>query len=125
MLCAALLLAGCDDRDRLLVTSPGDGLGPQSVIDRPSRDTTITNGDAIQVAAYVRDPDGIDTVYFRTFGPAPSFQPFVPDAGTDSVRVGLPIGTSGLSNVTIIVLIFATDTRGNRGDTASREIFVP
>lgn len=124
-LACALLLAACEERDRLVTPSPGDGLGPSTVIDQPSRDTTITDGDAVVVAAYSRDPDGIDTVYFRTFGPGPSFQPFVPDEGTDSVRLGLPIGTSGLTNETIIILIFATDLRGNRGDTATRELYIP
>ncbi|MDQ2669183.1 MAG: hypothetical protein M3Y31_00985 [Gemmatimonadota bacterium] len=124
LLCMALL-AGCEDRDRLVVPSPGDGVGPQTVIDQPGRDTTITGGQAIIVGAYSRDPDGLDTVYFRTFGPGPSFQPFIPDEGSDSVRLGLPIGTSGLTNDTIIILIFATDLRGNRGDTATRELYIP
>jgi hypothetical protein len=121
----AVLLAACDERDRLLVPSPGDGLGPVTVIDQPGRDTTITGGDPVVVAAYSRDPDGIDTVYFRTFGPGPSFQPHVPERRTDSVRLGLPIGTSGLSGETIIILIFSTDLLGNRGDTATRELFIP
>ena len=124
LICVALF-AACEERDRLLIPSPGDGLGPVTVIDQPGGDTTITGGQAVVVAAYSRDPDGIDTIYFRTFGPGPSFQPHIPPEGTDSVRLGLPIGTSGLSKDTIIILIFATDLRGNRGDTATRELYIP
>ena len=125
VLACAVLLSACEERDRLLIPSPGDGIGPETVIDQPGRDTTITGGEAVILAAYSRDPDGLDTVYIRTFGPGPSFQPFIPDDGADSVRIGLPIGTSGLSNDTIIVLMFATDLRGNRGDTAARELYIP
>lgn len=123
LLCA--LLGACEERDRLVAPSPGDGIGPSAVIDVPGRDTTITPGGAITVAGFVRDPDGVDTIYFRTFGPVPSIPPVIPGDQPDSVRLGINLGTSGLSADTITVLIFATDTRGNRGDTAVREIYLP
>ena len=124
LLCAVLAVA-CEDRERILIPPPGDGIGPNTVIDQPGRDTTISAATGVVVSAFSRDPDGIDTVYFRTFGPGPTFQPLVPDEDLDSVRLGLPIGTAHLSNDTIIVQIFATDRRGNRGDTATREIYIP
>lgn len=117
-------LIGCEERDRLTFLDPGDGVGPETVIDHPGQDTTIVPGGTLVVQAFARDPDGVDTVYFRTTGPIPGFQPLRP-GGVDSVRFGVPLGTSGLSNDTIILQIFATDVSGNRGDTATREIYLP
>jgi hypothetical protein len=120
----ALLLGACNERERIGFLGPGDGIGPRAVITHPGRDTTLGPNTGIVVAGFARDPDGVDTVYFRTFGPAPAVQPIVGE-GRDSLAVGVAVPTAGLSSDTIIVLIFATDVRGNRGDTATRTIYIP
>jgi hypothetical protein len=50
---------------------------------------------------------------------------FPPFPGDDSLFIfDLPVTTNGQSGQTITVRMFATDERGNRGDTAVRRITV-
>lgn len=120
----ALVLTGCEERDRIIVTEPGDGVGPEAVITYPGRDTTIAAGAAFIVDAFARDADGLDTVYVLVDGPVSGVAPITPE-GEDSVRFGVPLGTAGLEEATIVVRIFATDVDGTRGDTATRTISIP
>jgi hypothetical protein len=115
--------AACTERDRLTYPSSGPGdAGPRTVIESPSTDTTVQAGPGFFVFGHSKDPDGLDTVYFETLGGVSNFPPFV--ARQDSVRFGIPITTSGLSGSVITVQVFATDQRGNRGDTAVRVLTV-
>ena len=119
------LASGCETRDRLTFagTDPGPvGDGPATVIDHPSKDTTVSAGPAYFVSGTTTDPDGIDTLYFETVGGLTSFQPAV-HAGT-AFRFGLPLTTAGLSGQTIKVSVFGTDALGNRGDSAIRHVTV-
>ena len=115
---------GCNTRDRL--TFPGGGgtdqVGPSTIIDEPSRDTTVIAGPGVFVNGRTVDDAGIDTVYFETEGGITSFAPFI--GGGTSVRFGLPITTNQQSGETITVRVFGTDRLGNRGDTAIRRITV-
>jgi hypothetical protein len=120
---AVVLVLGCNTRDRLTFPNPGPaGSGPQTIIDRPLADTTVTAGPGFIVTGFTRDPDGVDTVYFETEGGVTTFPPFV--HGDDSVRFALPLTTSGQSGQTITLRVFGTDRLGNRGDTATRQITV-
>ena len=120
---AAVLVLGCNTRDRLTFPNPGSaGSGPQTIIARPSADPSVTAGPDFVVTGFTRDPDRIDTVYFETDGGVTMFQPFV--GGDDSVRFALPLTTSGQSGRTITVRVFGTDRLGNRGDSAIRQIAV-
>jgi hypothetical protein len=118
----ALLILGCNERDRLTFPS-FDGQGPQSTILDPSQDTTVTAGPFAQVVGRVTDSDGIDTVYFEVTGGGASFQPLVA-GGDDTVSFSLPLATAGFVGVTMTVRIFGTDIGGMRGDTAFRQITV-
>jgi hypothetical protein len=117
------MLVGCGVRERL--TAPGTGpvgVGPTTVIDRPTVDTTVAAGPDYVVTGFSKDPDGVDTLYFRTEGGVTSFQPYT--GGGDSVRFGLPLTTIRQSGQIITVRVFATDGQGNRGDTAIRRVTV-
>ena len=119
------LVSGCATRDRLTITGTdpgGGGTGPATIIDDPSKDTTVSAGPTYFVSGTTTDPDGIDTLYFETVGGLTSFQPAI-HAGT-SFRFGLPLTTAGLSGETIKVSVFGTDALGNRGDTAIRHVTV-
>lgn len=119
---AVLLVQGCNERDRL--TFPvNDGLGPQSTIIDPSKDTTVSAGPFAQVFGRVTDSDGIDTVYFEVTGGGASFQPHLGD-GDDTVTFSLPLATAGLGGTTMTVMVFGTDIGGARGDTATRQVTV-
>jgi hypothetical protein len=118
----ALLLLGCNERDR--ITFPvNDGLGPQATILDPSQDTTVTAGPFAMVSGRVTDRDGIDTVYFEVTGGGASFSPFVA-AGDDTVTFSLPLATAGFGGTTMTVMVFGTDLGGVRGDTAIRQVTV-
>lgn len=120
---AALLVLGCNTRDRLTFPNPGPiGPGPQTVIDHPAGDTSVAAGPGFIVAGFTRDPDRIDTIYFETEGGVTNFPPFV--NGDDSVRFALPLTTAGQNGQTITLRVFGTDRLGNRGDTATRQITV-
>jgi hypothetical protein len=116
--------AGCSTRDRLLFPSNGgtNQVGPSTVIDEPSADTTVTAGPGVFVNGRTLDEDGIDTIYVETEGGITAFPPFV--RVQTPYRFGLPITTNGLAGATITVRVFGTDRLGNRGDTATRQITV-
>ncbi len=121
---ALLLLAvACDQRDRLTFTGPPvPGAGPVTTVYRPAGDTTVPAGPGLVVQGNSRDPDGIDTFYAEVEGGVTTFPPF---PGDDSLFIfDLPVTTNGQSGQTITVRLFATDERGNRGDTATRRITV-
>ena len=119
---AALLVLGCNERDRL--TFPVDnGQGPQATISDPSADTTVTAGAFALVGGRVTDTDGIDTVYFEVTGGGASFQPFIA-GGDDTVTFSLPLATAGFSGTTMSVMVFGTDIGGVRVDTAVRLVTV-
>jgi hypothetical protein len=119
------LATGCDERDRLTFPSPGDGIGPVTMIDRPNgSDTTVSAGPDFVVNGRTIDPDGVDTVYFLVTGGNQSFQPFQPTPPTDTVRFGLPLTTFGHAGDTIRVQIHGVDTHGNQGGVSSRQIVV-
>src|SRR4051794_34253117 len=88
------LAIGCEERDRLTFPSPGDGVGPVTIIDRPNRgDTTVQAGPDYFVNGRTIDPDGVDTVYFLVTGGNQNFQPFVLRPPRDTFTFGLPITT--------------------------------
>jgi hypothetical protein len=124
-LCAGVLLAGCDERDRLTFPDPGDGIGPLTMIDQPNgSDTTVAAGPEFFINGRTIDPDGVDTVYFLVTGGNQNFQPFVPRPPSDTVRFGIPLATTGLSGDTIHVQIHGVDSQGNSGNTSVRQIVV-
>jgi hypothetical protein len=124
-LCAGVLAAACDERERLTFPTPGDGVGPVTMIDQPNGgDTTVAAGPEFFVNGRTIDPDGVDTVYFLVTGGNQTFQPFVPRPPSDTVRFGLPLVTSGRSGDTISVQIHGVDSEGNRGGTSVRVINV-
>ena len=119
---------GCAERDRLIFPSgpdPRDSVGPVTSIDQPlGPDTTVTSGPQFFINGRTIDPDGVDTVYFFVIGGSDNIPPFRPNPASDTVRFGLPITTIGHGGDTIHVQVHGVDTRGNRGTTASRRIFV-
>jgi hypothetical protein len=124
-LCAVALLGGCNERDRLTFPTPGDGIGPVTMIDQPNgSDTTVAAGPEFFINGRTIDADGVDTVYFLVTGGNQNFQPFVPRPPSDTVRFGLPLATTGLSGDTIHVQIHGVDSQGNRGNTSVRRIVV-
>ena len=123
--CVVLLIAACEERDRLTFPTPSDGVGPVTVIDQPNgSDTTVPDGPDFFVNGRTIDPDGVDTVYFLVSGGNQTFRPFRPNPPTDTVRFGLPITTFGHAGDTILVQIFGVDAEGNRGTPSSRQIAV-
>lgn len=118
----ALVILGCDERNRLTFPTP-DGDGPQPAIIDPSQDTTVTAGPFVQVFGRITDSDGIDTVYFEVAGGGASFQPFLAN-GDDTVTFSLPLATAGFGGVSMTVMVFGTDIGGVRGDTAVRVVTV-
>jgi hypothetical protein len=121
----ALLLAACDERERLTFPSnePGDEVGPITTIDHPASDTVITEGDLLVLAGRTFDDSGVDTVYFQLDGSTQSFLPFAAE-GDDTVTFGLPISTIGLSNGTVTVQVFGVDVEGHRGGPVSRRLSI-
>jgi hypothetical protein len=118
-----MVVVGCNSRDRLTFPIPGPpDSGPQTVIDRPSGDTTVDAGPSFVATGYTRDSDGVDTVYFETEGGVTSFPPLLGDH--DSMGYSLPLTTDGQAGQTITLRVFGTDLRGVRGDTAIRLISV-
>jgi hypothetical protein len=119
------LASGCEERDRLTFPTPGDGIGPITMIDQPNgSDTTVSAGPDFFVNGRTIDPDGVDTVYFLVSGGNQHFQPFRPFPPTDTVRFGLPITTFGRSGDTILVQIHGVDGQGNQGGVSARVILV-
>lgn len=124
--CVAVAGLACSERARLLFEPESvPGAGPITFIDRPeTADAIVESGPDYVVAGRSIDPDGVDSVYFEVLGGNELFQPYSPLDPTDTVRFGLPVGTSRHAGDTLLVLIFATDVAGNRGDTAIRRLIV-
>jgi hypothetical protein len=123
---AAVVLAGCGERDRLTfpVENPGDGSGPFTNVTRPGvADTAVTEGDLFILTGYSIDPDGIDTVYFEVSGAGQGFAPLKGE-GADSVPFALQLSTLGNSGGSILVRAFAVDGVGERGPAAVRQISI-
>jgi hypothetical protein len=123
----AIALAACNERDRLTFPSNGPGgdddQGPVTVIDNPSTDTTLDEGDAFVLSGRSLDTTGVDTVYFDVEGGGVNFLP-LPGEGQDTVRFGLVIPTIGNLGQTITITVHAVDLRGNRGTTSIRRLSI-
>lgn len=120
----AVLLAACSERARLIFGPDAAGAGPHTVVDEPETGSVrVPAGPFATVAGRAIDDDGVDTLYVRVVG-GEQFGPQTPEEPTDTLRFILPIATSGHKGDTLTVLIFATDTKGVRGDTAARTLFV-
>ncbi|HEU4800197.1 MAG TPA: hypothetical protein VFS94_06155 [Gemmatimonadales bacterium] len=124
VLVAALL--ACGTRDRLVFeqnVEPGEG--PITFIDHPEAgEVRVDVGPDVVLAGRSIDPDGVDSVYFVIVGASLAFSPFSPATPDDTVSFGIPIRTIGSGGDSILVLVFATDAMGNRGDTAVRRLIV-
>ena len=123
----AIVLAACDERDRLTFPSntpgPNDDQGPVTVIDNPSTDTTLNEGDPFVLSGRSLDTTGVDTVYFDVEGGGVSFAP-VSGEGQDEVRFGLLIPTIGHLGQIITITAQAVDLRGNRGTVSIRRLTI-
>jgi hypothetical protein len=120
-----VLVAACQERDRLTFPDPGDGVGPVTMIDQPNAsDTTVDAGADFLVDGRTVDLDGVDTVYFLVTGGNQNFHPFRPSPPTDTVRWGLPLSTSGRSGSTITVQVYGVDLQGNQGAPSTRQVIV-
>lgn len=119
----ALVLAGCNGRDRLTFPDPGDGIGPVVTVTEPAQDTTIVAGPGIFVAGNVVDKDGVDTLNVEVVNGNQQFLPLT-FTGKDSVRFDLPISTGGKQKGdTIQVVLRAVDGVGNVGAPVGRVIY--
>jgi hypothetical protein len=116
-------LAGCGERERLTYPTPPDGVGPVTVIEVPSVDTTVSNGDALTIVGRSEDVDGVDSVYFRLFGTAEQYEPLNVDGNMVrwSLRVTAPRDRAEM----IVIRVSAVDRGGNHGFTVDRTIQVP
>jgi hypothetical protein len=125
-LVSILVLAGCDERERLTFPSNepgGDEMGPVTVIDNPSDDTTLTEGDPFVLSGRSLDRSGVDTVYFDVEGGGMNFSPLAGE-GADTVRFGLLLSTLGQSGQTITITAQAVDLSANRGGVAIRRLTI-
>ncbi|MEZ0333942.1 MAG: Ig-like domain-containing protein [Gemmatimonadales bacterium] len=125
-LASLLVLTGCEERDRLTFPSNepgGDDLGPVTVIDSPSEDTTLTEGGPFVLSGRSLDATGIDTVYFDVAGGGVNFSP-LSGGGQDTVRFGLLISTLGNRGQTITVTAHAVDLHDNQGGVAIRRLTI-
>ena len=121
----AMAAGACGERARLIFEPSTDGLGPNTTIDAPpTADAEVPSGPDFPVTGRSADRDGVDTVYFDVLGGNQSFRPFVPSEFRDTVRFSIPISTGGRAGDTILVLIYATDLLGTRGDTAVRRLII-
>lgn len=120
------LLLGCGTRDRLIFEQNDvPQKGPITFIDFPEvGEIKVDVGPQVLLAGRSIDPDGVDSVYFVVVGAPLTFVPFSPPSPKDTVAFGIPIPTLGSGGDSILVLVFATDALGNRGDTAVRRLIV-
>jgi hypothetical protein len=121
----AIVLAACNERDRLTFPSntPDDDQGPVTVIDNPSTDTTLDEGDAFVLTGRSLDTTGVDTVYFDVEGGGISFSPLSGE-GQDTVRFGILIPTIGNLGQIITITAQAVDLRGNLGTVSIRRLTI-
>lgn len=121
----AAALTACGERGRLIFEPDTDGQGPNTMIDTPNEGTArVSAGPPFNVAGRSVDVDGVDSVYFMLVNGSEEFQPYVANEFMDTVRFSLPVSTAGRSGDTILVLVFATDLLGVRGDTSIRRLLV-
>ena len=119
-----VLVAGCNERERLTFPTHTEDVGPITTIDQPSvQDTTVDQGADFVVSGRTIDPEGVDTVYFLVIG-GNQPGPYRPSAVTDTVFWGVPISTSGRSGQTLTVEVYGVDREGNQGAHSTREIRV-
>jgi hypothetical protein len=115
----------CAERDRLTFPNQNDGIGPVTLIDRPSGgDTTVDAGPIFFVNGRAIDQDGVDTVYFLVTGGNQGFPPLRPSPPADTVRFGVSFLTSGRSGQSIQLEVYAVDRQGNQGTPVLRHISI-
>jgi hypothetical protein len=111
--------AGCATRERITFP-PEVSTAPTSRITVPTTDVTVNAGPALTFVAVVEAPNGIDTIYAELTGTSVAFPPV---AGAASpATVGYQLETQGLAGQTVVLRVFATDSTGQRGDTAVRQV---
>ena len=121
----AMAAGACGERARLTFEPVSDGAGPDTRIDEPQTfDADVPSGPDFFISGRSTDEDGVDTVYFDVLGGNQNFSPFVSNEFSDTVRFSIPISTGGRSGDTVLILIYATDLLGTRGDTAVRRLLI-
>ena len=119
---AALAVVGCQDRGRLVLTSPtGNGSGPDVEITQPTRgrDTTVAAGGTMTILGYAADPDGIDSVWFTLQGASFSIGP-IQGNGDDTTFFDIQLTSGELADTgTIRIYISAGDQVSDTGQTKS------
>ena len=118
----ALALVGCQDRERLVLTSPtGNGTGPDVEITQPTRgrDTTVSAGGTMQILGYAADPDGIDSVWFTLEGASFVIGP-IHGNGDDTTFFNINLNAGELADTgTIRIFVSAVDQVSDTGQTKS------
>jgi hypothetical protein len=120
------LLVGCEERERLVFEPDPvdqDQDGPLSHIDPPSRDTTLTEGDAFVIGGRTVDPSGVDTLYIEVGGANLSYLPLEGD-GRDTLAFSINLPTAGLFGRTVTVGVHGVDVIGNVGPTITRRFTI-
>ena len=116
------LLVGCEERERL-VFEPVDQEGPNSHVDSPSQDTTLTEGDTFVIGGRTVDPSGVDTLYIEVEGANLSYLP-LDGEGKDTLNFAISLPTQGLLGRTITVGVHGVDVIGNVGPTITRRFTI-
>ena len=118
------LTLGCDERERLVFpTDPTDRVGPGTVIDPPSQDTVLTEGDFFIIGARTVDTSGVDSVFIQVSGANLSYLP-IDAGGVDTLSFSLNLPTIGLSGRTLTFQVFGIDVIGNVGPTVTRRLTI-
>jgi hypothetical protein len=116
--------AGCGERDRLTfpTADPGDGSGPVTEISQPlESDSSVFDGDLLEIQGRTYDPDGVDTVYFQVDGINQAFAPLQGE-GADTVNFALQISTLNLTGTTVDFRAYGVDLLGDQGAPDGRQI---
>jgi hypothetical protein len=119
-------LVSCGERDRLVfpVENPGDGVGPNTEVNRPAApDTLVPEGELLIVQGRAYDPDGVDAIYIEIGGANQQFSP-IQGEGEDTVAFALQLSTLGLGDATVVLRIHAVDLLGDEGPAVNRQIRV-
>jgi hypothetical protein len=118
------LLVGCEERERLVFEpEPVDQEGPNSHIDPPSRDTTLTEGDTFVIGGRAVDPSGVDILHIEVEGANLSYLP-LDGEGKDTLNFAITLPTQGLLGRTITVGVHGVDVIGNVGPTITRRFTI-
>ena len=118
------LLVGCEERERpVFGPDPEDRQGPNTEINPPATDTTLTEGDLFVIGGRTVDPSGVDTVYIQVEGANLSYLP-IDAEGEDTLNFAINLPTLNLSGRTISVGVFGTDILGNVGPTVTRRFTI-